>query len=577
MNIELISIERTERPRAVSDKKPGRQWVEIGDNNMYYEQLLELFRQSNLHRSIVLGIADRVAGEGLTVDNPERNPTDWSEINQMFPYSLLEKVALDSTIFDSFALLATTNKAGTKIVKLEHCDRSMFRPGPADENGVISQYWYSRNWKEYRKKEYTPIPYDVFDFEAPKQVGKYIIVAEPYSPGSEYVNDVTYSGAMDWIQADVEIGRYHLSNIQNGFSGLTAIVFKNGEPEGELKRRIEQKFKQKFTGASGDKIAFVYQNPGDETMEFKTLNLTEADKMYEVLSKEINQRIMFGHRVTSPVLIGIKDDVGLGNNAEELATANQMFESLVIRPRQKFVLKAIRDILRWNAVSLQVQIQPLRLFPTNDTTVEDTTQLSDDEKKKYKVLTDDDQEYLLDYLSKHGEDEADLFAAGFECVDEQDVEGDDELKIKGDKLRSIELADAFGLRPDKLSKYDVRSPTGEGFWLVRYQYALASELSPPEIIDTSRKFCRHMIEWKNTSNRVYKREVLEDLKNDEFGSYNIFWYKGSYNCRHVWKRKLYFLPKDAETNRDIRQVGNVPFVVNKLNDKRATTRNKQVQ
>jgi hypothetical protein len=382
---------------------------------------------------------------------------------------------------------------------------------------------------------------------------------------------------MDWIQADVEIGRYHLSNIQNGFSGLTAIVFKNGEPEGELKRRIEQKFKQKFTGASGDKIAFVYQNPGDETMEFKTLNLTEADKMYEVLSKEINQRIMFGHRVTSPVLIGIKDDVGLGNNADELATANQMFESLVIRPRQKFILKAIRDILRWNAVSLQVQIQPLRLFPTNDTTVEDTTQLSDDQKKKYKVLTDEDQEYLLDYLSKHGEDEADLFAAGFECVDEQDVEGDDELKIKGDKLRSIELADAFGLRPDKLSKYDVRSPTGEGFWLVRYQYALASELSPPEIIDTSRKFCRHMIEWKNTSNRVYKREVLEDLQNPEFGSYNIFWYKGSYNCRHVWKRKLYFLPKDAETNRDIRQVGNVPFVVNKLNDKRATTRNKQVQ
>jgi hypothetical protein len=213
--------------------------------------------------------------------------------------------------------------------------------------------------------------------------------------------------------------------------------------------------------------------------------------------------------------------------------------------------------------------------PTEPTEMSEVLKLS--EKKKYKVLTDEDQEYLLDYLSKHGEDEADLFAAGFECVDEQDVEGDDELKIKGDKLRSIELADAFGLRPDKLSKYDVRSPTGEGFWLVRYQYALASELSPPEIIDTSRKFCRHMIEWKNTSNRVYKREVLEDLQNPEFGSYNIFWYKGSYNCRHVWKRKLYFLPKDAETNRDIRQVGNVPFVVNKLNDKRATTRNKQVQ
>jgi hypothetical protein len=297
--------------------------------------------------------------------------------------------------------------------------------------------------------------------------------------------------------------------------------------------------------------------------------------MYEVLSKEINQRIMFGHRVTSPVLIGIKDDVGLGNNADELATANDFFESLVIRPRQKFVLKTIRDILNWNAVVLQVNIAPIQLFQSKNTTIEDTTNLS--EQDPFKVLTDEDQEYLLDYLSQYGEDESELFAAGFEVVNEEDLEGDDELKIKGEKLKSVELRDEWGLRPDKLSKYDVKHPDGEGIWLVRYQYALARELSPPEIIDTSRKFCRHMIEWKNDSNRVYKREVLEELKNDEFGNYEIFWYKGSYNCRHVWKRKLYFLPTGGKSTDDIRAVGNVPYVVRRLNDKRATRRNTKVK
>jgi len=574
MNVELISIDRTERPRAVH-RKASMNWVEIGDDNMYYEQLLELFKQSNLHRSIILGIADRVAGEGLHVDHPERSADSWAEINSLFPKSLLDKIALDATIFDSYALKLTTNKAGTKIVRVEHIPRSFLRPGKADENGYISEYYYSRNWKEYKKKEYEPKPIECFDFSSDRQVGEFVYVNMPYSPGNEYVNDVTYNGAMDWIQADVEIGRYHLSNIQNGFSGLTAIVFKNGEPEGELKRRIEQKFKAKFTGASGDKIAFIYQNPGDDTMEFKTLNLTEADKMYEVLSKEINQRIMFGHRVTSPVLIGIKDDVGLGNNADELATANDFFESLVIRPRQKFVLKTIRDILNWNAVVLQVNIAPIQLFQSKNTTIEDTTNLS--EQDLFKVLTDEDQEYLLDYLSQYGEDESELFAAGFEVVNEEDLEGDDELKIKGEKLKSVELRDEWGLRPDKLSKYDVKHPDGEGIWLVRYQYALAKELSPPEIIDTSRKFCRHMIEWKNDSNRVYKREVLEELKNDEFGAYNVFWYKGSYNCRHVWKRKLYFLPTGAKSTDDIRAVGAVPYVARRLNDKRAITRNTPVR
>ena len=574
MNIELISIDRTERPRA-THRKSSMQWVEIGDNNMYYEQLLELFKQSNLHRSIVLGIADRVSGEGLKVDYPERNPIAWSEINQMFPKSLLDKIALDSTIFDSYALKLTTNKAGTKIVKVQHVPRSYLRPGKADENGYIKEYFYSRNWAEYRKKEYYPEAIECFDFEAPKQVGEFIVVAAPYSPGNEYVNDVTYNGALDWIQADVEIGRYHLSNIQNGFSGLTAVVFKNGAPEGELKRRIESKFKSKFQGASGDKVVFIYQNPGDETMEFKTLSLSDADKQYEVLSREINQRIMFGHRVTSPALIGIKDDVGFGNNAEELETANQMFESLVIRPRQKFVLKTIRDILGWNAVSLQVQIEPIRLFAIADTTVQDTTALS--ECDRYKVLTDEDQDYLLDYLKNVGEDEADLLGAGFQIVSEEDLNGDDQLKIKGTKLKSLELRSEWGLRPDNLSKYDVKHPDGKGIWLVRYQYALARELSPPEIIDTSRKFCKHMIQWKNDSNRVYKREVLEELQNPEFGNYNIFWYKGSYNCRHVWKRKLYFLPTGGATTDDIRAVGNIPYVARRLNDKRATTRNTPVR
>ena len=141
MNVELINIDRTERPRAVAEKKTGRDWVEIGDNNMYYEGLLDLFKQSNLHRSIILGIADRVAGEGLKVDHPERNASDWSEINQMFPYSLLEKIATDATIFDSFALVVTTNKAGTKIVKVRQEPRSFFRPAPCNEDGVIEKYY----------------------------------------------------------------------------------------------------------------------------------------------------------------------------------------------------------------------------------------------------------------------------------------------------------------------------------------------------------------------------------------------------------------------------------------------------
>ena len=116
-----------------------------------------------------------------------------------------------------------------------------------------------------------------------------------------------------------------------------------------------------------------------------------------------------------------------------------------------------------------------------------------------------------------------------------------------------------------------------GMWLVRYQYSLAKQLErkgEPDLIDTSRNFCITQIDNAKNGNRVYKRELIENLSNPDFGSYNLFWYKGSYNCRHVWKRKLFFKSYDEPK---ARPVGNVPYVANRVNDKRATTKNRPVK
>jgi hypothetical protein len=53
--------------------------------------------------------------------------------------------------------------------------------------------------------------------------------------------------------------------------------------------------------------------------------------------------------------------------------------------------------------------------------------------------------------------------------------------------------------------------------------------------DSNRKFCADMM----SKNRVYRIEDIEALSNPEFGSYNIFLFRGSYNCRHAWVRLFY--------------------------------------
>jgi len=55
----------------------------------------------------------------------------------------------------------------------------------------------------------------------------------------------------------------------------------------------------------------------------------------------------------------------------------------------------------------------------------------------------------------------------------------------------------------------------------------------------NRRFCAQMLGF----NRVYRFEDIDDLTdgvaNPEFGFYNIFMWRGSYNCRHQWVKLVY--------------------------------------
>jgi len=55
----------------------------------------------------------------------------------------------------------------------------------------------------------------------------------------------------------------------------------------------------------------------------------------------------------------------------------------------------------------------------------------------------------------------------------------------------------------------------------------------------NRQFCASMLSF----NRVYRQEDIDDLTdgvaNEDFGFYNIFLWRGSFNCRHTWVRLIY--------------------------------------
>jgi len=115
-------------------------------------------------------------------------------------------------------------------------------------------------------------------------------------------------------------------------------------------------------------------------------------------------------------------------------------------------------------------------------------------------------------LDELGEPYSDLIKQGYRVV----------------RLERITPMEVHKMQEQKFSNPNEASIMDSGNYLVRYKY-----IGPNDPV--TRRFCKEML----AKNRVYRIEDIESLSNPEFGTYSIFMYRGSYNCRHAWVRLLY--------------------------------------
>ena len=147
------------------------------------------------------------------------------------------------------------------------------------------------------------------------------------------------------------------------------------------------------------------------------------------------QKLMVAHRVTSPMLLGIKDNTGLGNNAEEIETATLLFDNTVVRPFQEQVINAIEQILAVNGIKLDLYFKTLQPLEFTDrsaaVTKEETEKETGEKLSAHTCLSDMPKEYdnAVDELIAMGED---INEEEWELVDEREVDYDqtDDTTIK---------------------------------------------------------------------------------------------------------------------------------------------------
>ena len=190
-----------------------------------------------------------------------------------------------------------------------------------------------------------------------------IYVFKPYRSGFYYYSPVDYQSCLQYAELEEEVSNYHINNIKNGLQPSLLINFNNGVPNEETQELIEHKIYDKFSGSSNaGKFILTFNESTETQADLQPIHLPDAHAQYQFLADESREKIMLGHGIVSPILLGIKDNTGFGNNAEELRTASILMDNIVIRPFQQNIIDGLDEILAFNKIYLSlyfVTLQPI--------------------------------------------------------------------------------------------------------------------------------------------------------------------------------------------------------------------------
>jgi hypothetical protein len=451
-------------------------------------------------------------------------------MKRIFSKDCLRGVIMDRKLLGMGAF--QINYKGGKVNKALHFPMNTLRAEKCNKDGEIEAWYYHPNWAEAKPSD-EPLRIPAFGFGNGKE--NEILVVKPYVAGYTYYPPVDYQGALPYAVLEEEIADYLINDTLNGFSGTKVINFNNGVPDEEKRREIKRDVMSKLTGARGEKVIVAFNNNKEGATTVEDLPLNDAPQHYEYLSKECQEKLIVGHKVTSPMLLGIRTgNNGLGNNADEIKTASLLYDNLVIRTFQDELLDVINEILAFNGISLNTYfktIQPLE-FTDLDNVVDEETK---EEETGVKMSADFDPTSL-------GEDEN---LDEWELIDKREVDYDIEEQLdaeiealnnpKKSLLSKIYNFVSTGTaRPNAKSEQDKEIEDVK--YKVRYQYT--GNPNP------QRDFCKKMMSAK----KIYRKEDIiamgDKVVNKGWGpngadKYSIWLYKGGGNCHHKWERRTY--------------------------------------
>lgn len=391
------SIKKEFNARAIPSERvwhhESQKFIKYGEYNDFPNTLISLYNNSSIHSTCVNAIVDGIVGEGLVAEpdyilDKANQKESWNAV--------FRKLATDFKLYGGYAFEVIYSKDRSRVAGIYHIDFSWLRAKEMNYRGEIEGYYISDEWGEKYRYSITNVPDDVpylpsYDPSKSQDEPKQIYVFRPYAPGQKYYPLPDYVGALRVIDLDEEVDNFHLNNIKNGLAPSLAITTFTNADETQ-RQQIEAMLRDQYAGTNNaGSLMYMDLDSPENAPVITPIPQNGADGYYTTLSEITTQKILTAHRITSPMILGIKTAGQLGGR-DEVTDAYLLLLNTVIRPFQQILLSSIEEMLNMmypNEEDITVGVQQLKLFDDGEEEVDVVTaeeaQVGDDAELEGKI------------------------------------------------------------------------------------------------------------------------------------------------------------------------------------------------
>jgi hypothetical protein len=341
-NLSVMQFAQQDVPLITEDTKSRHLWVPVGIHYQddFFDLIIEAYNTSTTNAACIEGVADMIFGKGLYSKNQAFQPV----LEKLLPQEDLKRVAFDLKLFGNGVVQVYWNDEHTKIIKMYHTPAQNWRAEKIFDTTRIQNYYYCTDWNDQKAQKFKK---KVAAFGTSNDKME-VLWIKNYSPGKYYYSLPDWIPALQFSYVEAELSNLHINNIENGFLPMVMISLNNGVPAPEERDTIENLLEAKFTGTrNAGRFILTFNDDKDNAPTITPIQIDNLHDKYQYVADYAQDRILVGHRITSPLLLGIRTaSNGFSSQSEEMQTAYSILQTMTIIPFQSLLINSLTDALR---------------------------------------------------------------------------------------------------------------------------------------------------------------------------------------------------------------------------------------